>query len=183
MRTLRLTLACIIGMNTVAPAMARDAAATAVDRARVAEELQCTRKTGKDVGNCLRDKLKSLEEGQRQFLKKQDERMDAWRLEHASMGLSPEYTRALRALQTELETERDAYNATLIELRRAIEEERQRVRDDTAARAVPVQASVKPSTKNTACFTGSRAKQRQCLRNSLYQRDATRGADKQGKSS
>lgn len=172
-------LITVIACSLASPTLARDGAATAIERERVADTLQCTRKSGKDVGNCLRDKLKSLEEGYRQFLKRQDAAMEAWRLEHADMGRTPEYERALREKQTALNAERQAYNDRLSDLRRSIEAERKQVRDTSSTRPVTGSAATKPATKNKDCFTGSRLLQRQCLRNALYPREATRRADKQ----
>lgn len=168
MRTIPTLATLLIGLSLAAPAFARDAAVTARTRARVAEELQCNRKAGKEVGNCLRDKYKSLREGRRLFIKQQQKRMEQWKLEHADMGLSEEFLAALHAFQAKMQQERNDYDAKLKELQKAIEAERLRVRDDSAERPVPETPSIKPSTKAQDCFIGSRDEQSRCLRNLLY---------------
>lgn len=97
------------------PAIAAEVASTAVE---LPSELPCEGKNGKDRARCITDALKAWKVLEDEYNDAEDEVVDAWKKEHANMGIGADYQTALRTFLTDMRNARKEFRAQLQEFRK-----------------------------------------------------------------
>lgn len=111
-------------------------------------ELPCQGTSDRARARCITDALKTWKELEHDFDMDEDDRVDAWKAEHAHMGVGPDYQKALRDFLNEVHADRKEFEKQLLVFRKAFFAEQKKVRMNQGTSTTP--AKPKPTPKAPA---------------------------------
>ncbi len=106
------------------PAFAEDAPAATVT---APTELPCGGTSGKARARCITDALKAWKELEHDFDEDEDDRVTAWKNEHADMGVGSDYQKALRDFLNLVHKDRKEFQKQLQAFRKSFFAEQKKI--------------------------------------------------------
>lgn len=103
---MRRIISAAIALSLLAPSLPAMAATSAIT---LPTELPCGGTTGKSRARCITDALKTWKEMEHDYDMEEDDRIDAWKAEHALMGVGADYQKALRDFLNQVRAERKEF--------------------------------------------------------------------------
>lgn len=124
-RRLTSALVALSLLGTSVPALAAETDAII----EAPTELPCGGTTGKSRARCITDALKTWKELEHDYDEEEEDRVAAWKKEHAHMGVSSEYQKMLRDFLNGVRNERKEFRAQLQAFRKAFFAEQKEARE------------------------------------------------------
>lgn len=100
---MRRLVSVAITLSLFAPSLPAMAADTTIE---LPATLPCGGTTGKTRARCITDALKTWKEMEHDYDQEEDDRVDAWKTEHAHMGVGSDYQKLLRDFLNQVHKER-----------------------------------------------------------------------------
>lgn len=130
----RLT-ALLVSLSLLGPSIP----AFAADQIEAPTELPCAGTSGKSRARCITDALKTWKELEHDYDEQEDERIAAWKAEHADMGMGADYQKLLRDFLNQVHAERKAFRTQLQAFQKAFFDEQKSARKGDVKTVTPEQ--------------------------------------------
>ena len=109
-RLISATLALSLFASNAPLAIAEDTSTISID---APTELPCEGTSGKNRARCITDALKAWKELEHDYDEAEDERVKAWKDEHAGMGVGSDYQKLLREFLNQVHKDRKEFRKQL----------------------------------------------------------------------
>lgn len=150
---MRRLASAIIALSLLAPSLPAMAATS--DVTALPTELPCGGTKGKMRARCITDALKTWKEMEHDYDQEEDDRVDAWKAEHALMGVGADYQKLLRDFLNQVHAERKEFAKQLQAFRKEFFAEQKKVRENadgtTVAKPTPKAPAMTIEQANAKC--------------------------------
>ncbi len=142
---MRRLVSAAIALSLLAPSLP---AIAATSDFALPSELPCQGTSDRVRARCITDALKTWKEMEHDYDMEEDDRIDAWKTEHALMGVGPDYQKALRDFLNQVRAERKEFTSQLQAFRKEFFAEQKKIRMNEGTATTP--AKPKPTPKAPA---------------------------------
>lgn len=170
-RILNSAVAAMLCMGIAAPAFAATTDEILAEQKAFQANDICAGRTERNLGKCIGDVLKRIKNLRKEFADALDVERKAWYDEHAGLGVSAEYSTALRALITEATAKRKLFNDQQRIIEKLFFNTRKDVRENATATTKTYTTNVDAAAMEAATLKCAKASDarglRLCLRQQL----------------